>query len=259
MAAKKENKPEYAQLSLKIDKKLSDEVEKYWRLHLYQDKTSFVREALDFYIHAAKCERCGAVNPAGATHCAICHAPIGAYSMLFSRVKCLYDDIETERIARLRTQYYRVRKLNLDVRKYLYDIYKNDKTREVDLLTSAFNYMNAQLLGINDIINPLELNLLHAETDEEMNCFIEEERKIRDDNDYVISENHIFWKLHEAYLKINGVIGEITYGKWCYISYTELTETLNDLVYCSQMLKNTMDSLIELELFYSNILIQISN
>lgn len=76
MPAKKANKPEYAQLSLKIEKSLNDEVEVFWRRNLYQDKSSLVREALDYYIHASKCDRCGAVNHNRALFCAICGASL---------------------------------------------------------------------------------------------------------------------------------------------------------------------------------------
>lgn len=59
MPAKRENKIEYSQLSLKIDKKLNADVEKFWRENLYQDKSTLVREALEYYIHTIKCPKCG--------------------------------------------------------------------------------------------------------------------------------------------------------------------------------------------------------
>ena len=80
MPAKKDRKPEYAQLSLKIDKALNDELEVFWRKNLYQDKSSLVREAIDYYIHAEKCSTCGAVNPNKATSCAICGAKLTRYT-----------------------------------------------------------------------------------------------------------------------------------------------------------------------------------
>lgn len=93
MPAKKVNKPEYAQLSLKIDKSLNDEVEVFWRRNLYQDKSSLVREALDYYIHAAKCDRCGAVNHPLAKRCAVCNEKMQEYKANFDEVKNGFEQV----------------------------------------------------------------------------------------------------------------------------------------------------------------------
>lgn len=72
MPAKKAPKPEYAQLSLKIDKALNDELEDFWRKNHYQDKSSCVREAVDYFIHASFCERCGSLIDQKAFACSVC-------------------------------------------------------------------------------------------------------------------------------------------------------------------------------------------
>lgn len=126
MPAKKENKMEYAQLSLKIDKTLNTDVEKFWRENLYQDKSTLVREALEYYIHTIECQSCGTrVHPASIM-CPVC----GSGLPTIERLKKAYNELYVLSFAfvdekdRLETKYnkiYQEYRLSVDEVDELFD------------------------------------------------------------------------------------------------------------------------------------------
>ena len=212
MPAKKANKPEYAQLSLKIDKSLNDEVEVFWRRNLYQDKSSLVREALDYYIHAAKCDRCGAVNHPLAKRCAVCNERLHEYKTTFEEVKSSFEQI-LQIIEDMHGNYDQCSNI---VRMFRKNISRKEETESaINIsLKEICEYLESQLRRFDELLFFLQKDSICNE-DIELNEVVSEWEEVygydlKDSYDIKTSaEYEMLTILHETYLHIVGVYVDI--------------------------------------------------
>lgn len=65
-------------ISVKMENKTIDAMEKQWRIREYKNRSQYVEHAVKVLNESTECPFCGAINPRGSRICAVCLRPLTA-------------------------------------------------------------------------------------------------------------------------------------------------------------------------------------